>query len=552
MPSSGHTAQLGLWREIVSKRHPETEPVDQHLGFIRKRFDELDSGGFVWSKKSILDIFLQIGISDSPRGPISSVRRKLKSPAYQQFELPSDEVEKAIQDKELKTASRPRGLVDLPNEVIENIIKILDCMAQFEAKDVGEKKESAMVNICGLDEEEGYWTYLHRNPPVLNSIQAFALISREIHQLCRPWLWRKLEFPSSLPAPMDLWTEDILIRQGFYVRALSISLSSNCSKPPGEYNEYPPLYDNLVCKESHDDIEEQISPENVRALLDRCPNLSTLKISYECAEDNEDEGGTTAFLLDLIPLLTSLKHLRKFTLNDVHDQITLNDFPLKLVCALPLLESLTWRGLSDQRNLGDGSFGFNLSKLKFLSQLHLARVDNVDESWCLHDWPKTITDLSFWDCGGVSPSSAHRIVHHIAPCVTKLQLRSSNIFGHDTWAIDSNWYPQLRFSLPLLADLEICARSTQSLNSFRDCNSISCLRWPFWSSDHCRSLKSTLLQGPWPQLKKVVSKRQLWHELPNYDFQPEVLEDILISLEEHCAQANIKAIIDRPYPPARR
>lgn len=369
------------------------------------------------------------------------------------------------------------------------------------------------------------------------------------HDITHP-KFQKLEFPSSLPAPMDLWTEDILLRQGSHVQSLSLTLSPNCSKPPGEFDEYPPFYDNLICKEFRDDLEERISPENVRALINRCPQLSTLNILYECPEDDEDEGGTEAFLIDLIPLLSTLKHLRHFSLEDVYDAMIMNEFPVKLVCGLPLLESFTWRGHSDQGKLGDDSFGLNLSKLKFLSRLHLSGVSNIDESWCLYDWPNTITDLAFRDCVKLSPSLAHKIIHRIAPCVTKLQLRSFVIAGDESWAIDSNWYPRLRFSLPFLADLDLCTRSVKSLDSFRDCNAIICIRWAVWSSDHCRSLNKIVFQNTWSQLKKVVSDRQIWHNFPNRDLQPEVVEDILISLEKHCAKANIKAIIHRPYPPA--
>jgi len=67
---SNHTAQLDLWREIVSQRNKETVPVTQYPDFIRKRFDELDSKGFIWSKESIFDIFLQLGQSGHPLGPL--------------------------------------------------------------------------------------------------------------------------------------------------------------------------------------------------------------------------------------------------------------------------------------------------------------------------------------------------------------------------------------------------------------------------------------------------------------------------------------------------
>lgn len=547
MPSSARTAQLGLWREIVLKRHDETQSVNRHLDFIRERFKELELQAFSWSKESMLSIFLQLGLSESTDSPFSSVNKIIESRILQGCELSANDVEEVIRNEELKHKSRPLGLMDLPIEVFEKILKKLDCFARLEANSIQSEKRKRRVQVSRQDETASFaysdhrslispYTYLKHRPPILNSIQTFALTSREIYQLCRPWLWRRLQFPTSLPASIDLWTKDILIRQGSYVRSLTLTLSSNCSKSHGQWD-YPPFYDNLTTGLQNASQIEFISPKNIRALMNRCPNLSTLDIKFDYYDDINDSGGTEDFLIGLIPLLSSLKHLRHFALEDKNEeQMYMHKFSSKLISSLPLIESLVWNGSTphgDSRKLGEDSFGSKLSKLKFLSRLHLVRFDDIGQDWCLYDWPKTLTDLSVSNYIFSSPSLAHQIIHHIAPNLTKLKIEFE---GDDAWE---------NFSLPLLTDLELSTDITNSLDSFRNCISIRSLHWSYFTPEHCRSLNRILIQSPWPHLSTLVV-------VPNFyvrydpDGEHQEFEEQLVSLEKYCKQANLKFFIRRP------
>lgn len=266
--------------------------MNQHLDFIRKCFDELDSEGFIWSKQSILGIFLQLGLSESPIDSFVSVSQIPESHVHATGKTPFDGVEEDIGDKGLRNKSV--GLMDLPIEVFNNILEALDCLAEYEESQITSKKRSGQVIISDyLGDREPYTTYLHRNSPILNTFQTFSLTSREIYRRCEPWLWQKLELPSSLPAPIDLWTEDILLKRGSHVRSLALELSDNCKKPPGKFS-YDPFYDNLLLEDEH--VPQPISPQNVRDLIIRCPNISTLDLRVEYDEDDEDMGRTNAFL----------------------------------------------------------------------------------------------------------------------------------------------------------------------------------------------------------------------------------------------------------------
>ncbi|EGG11805.1 uncharacterized protein MELLADRAFT_102154 [Melampsora larici-populina 98AG31] len=218
MASSCCKAQLSLWHEIISKCNEKTTPEDQHVKFIQKRFDELDSKGFTWSKESILDIFLQLGLSESPDVTSSSVNDLPESRVGQENEISFDVLTEVIQNVELEHKSRPMGLLDLPIEVFHKVLEQLNCMAGLEDGQNYMKKHLAKVIITGPGDRKPYTTYLHQNSPILNSIQAFSLTSREIYNRCEPWLWRKLSFPTALPAPIDLWTKDILLRRGSHTK----------------------------------------------------------------------------------------------------------------------------------------------------------------------------------------------------------------------------------------------------------------------------------------------------------------------------------------------
>ncbi|EGG01487.1 uncharacterized protein MELLADRAFT_67049 [Melampsora larici-populina 98AG31] len=371
MVSSRRSAQLGLWREIVSKRHEETQPVNRHLDFIRRRFKELELQGFTWSRDSILGVFLQLGLPERNHGSFSSVNSILKSRHPFAPVFSSNEVIKAIQTEELRHKSRPRGLMDLPIEVFEKILETLDYTAKLEAEGIYDQKvhvANRRVMIC-RGHREPYITYLNHHSPVLNSIQSFSLTCREFYKLCQPWLWRvshlqinsllkacflittiphlhfqKLQFPTSLPAPIDLWTKDILLRQGSHVQSISLILSPSYSETP--YAVINTFSESLSVDLEYLHSSKSISPENVKDLINCCPNLSALKIVFPLNQFFEAKDTTVAFISEISPVFSSLKALRDLTFEDRNENLVTNEFPSQLISCLPLLESLTWHGLT--------------------------------------------------------------------------------------------------------------------------------------------------------------------------------------------------------------
>ncbi|EGG05862.1 uncharacterized protein MELLADRAFT_63861 [Melampsora larici-populina 98AG31] len=450
----------------------------------------------------------------------------VNSHVHQEVELPSDGVEAVIKNEE-SSHTRPLGLMDLPIDIFNQILETLDSIAKQETREIYDQNYKSRVEIAGPADQKRYNTYLHQNSPILNSFQAFAITSPEIYQHCQPRLW---QFPSSLPAPIDLWTNDLLVRQGSHVQSLSLNLSENCSKPPGEFIEHHPSYDNLSFQNYMGARTACVSPKTVKDLIESCPNLSSMNIEYY-------EGGTEAFLSNLIPSLSNLKNFRHLKFKDGNLDACMKEFPSKLADGLPLLESLDFmgfRGFGDDGKIGDGSFGSHLSKLKHLSQLHLSHISDLNESWCVYEWPRTITDLAIDHCGHFSPISAYLLVHSIAPEVKKLALRFVQRNDEECWKIDPIGDHQCRFSLPFLTDLELSTKNPNSLRSFQDCISITNLRWDYRTSAHCQTLNDILFQATWPHLKKLMVVDHTWIFGANIRLEPQACDSLIDSLEKHC------------------
>lgn len=357
-------------------------------------------------------------------------------------------------------------------------------------------------------------------------------------------MWRKIQFPTSSPAPVDLWTKEILLKQGALVRSLSLDLSKNCSEPEG-LAECDPFYDNLVSEMQYGD-QQSLSPKSVRDMINRCPNVSTLHISYELIRTPEDALAVSSFLSDLVPLMTNLKQLRQLSLVDRMGEGHMISFPSKLIHGLPLLESIKCYGLvvsTDQGELRDGSFGFDIAQLQNLSALQLIEIEGIDERWCLYNWPKKISDLTIYCCGDLSSSSAYRIIRHIAPCLTNLDLAFDQ--GNGSWEIDPEWNPGNRFSLPSMIDLKLCTRNPHLLDSFQDCISLECLEWTYITLERCQTLSGILFRATWPHLKKLVVDPIYYVDEDDRDPRDQEIEDELASLEKFCEHANIKAKIRR-------
>ncbi|EGG08434.1 uncharacterized protein MELLADRAFT_104805 [Melampsora larici-populina 98AG31] len=418
-------------------------------------------------------------------------------------------------------------------------------MAKLEAEAIYEKKYSRRVVIPGSGDRKSYKIYIPReNSPILNSLQSFSLTSPRIYRQCQPWLWRKLQFPTSLPAQMSLWTEHILPRQGTHVHSLSVGFSPmRGGSPYNEYTENDPFYDNRTLDFAYD-RKELISAKNAKLLIERCPNISALTIL--CGYVDNDLGRTESSLLDVVSMLSSLQQFRHLKVIAGGFQIKLmNEFALKAVSSLPLLETLMCGGAKapgNQQKLGYGSFGLSLSKLKSLSRLHLYQFEDMNDKWRLFNWPKTLTHLTLQQCGALLPSSVCQIIPHIAPHLTYLELDLAYEKFDDAWHVDQSWDPQSSLILPFLTNLKLSTRNAFLLLNFRDCKSLRYLQWTYRTLTHCQSLNEILFKAYWPHLGKI-DIAPCFYLHPLHEFGSTAYEDQLATLEKNCKQASIEVTI---------
>lgn len=95
----------------------------------------------------------------------------------------------------LDQTHQPILLMDLPISVLDLIISHLDQIARLEAQSIREERSKSLVMIKGPGRKSWHLTCLHQHhyppsPIILNSIQSFSVVNRELHRLCGRWLWK--------------------------------------------------------------------------------------------------------------------------------------------------------------------------------------------------------------------------------------------------------------------------------------------------------------------------------------------------------------------------
>ncbi|KAG0143053.1 hypothetical protein CROQUDRAFT_49331 [Cronartium quercuum f. sp. fusiforme G11] len=421
MHSSTQSSQLEIWRIIVTQRHDPSHPLSKHVDFIRNRVQELEFIGFDWTKNSILDILYKIGLpTNAEEFPVevdTSTETALRS---------RNEVEERTRAIESPLRRRPASFVDLPVEIIQTIIGHLILFAQGEADALWEKRQHARTLVPSRRlAKQPHCACFHpirTHVPLLNTFQSFAVVSRGIYKLCRPWLWKALKFPTCLPVPLDFWTKGLLPQHSQCIRSLSMDVSTDCC---GDRSG------------SEDRCASQfLLLDSVMDLLSLCSELDTLEIRFQRGALPPSEirlDKTTAFFIQLIPRLSNLEKLRHLKMRDMLKNGNMQYCFPQLLESLPLLESLEINGFSStidyQRKSNkfhtEKSLGKILSKMKHLSTLRLINNEDINDSWTLYPWSASITNLFIDQFPNFDRGSVLEIVNHIAPKLICLDIRSN-------------------------------------------------------------------------------------------------------------------------------
>ncbi|EGG07114.1 uncharacterized protein MELLADRAFT_106167 [Melampsora larici-populina 98AG31] len=146
----------------------------------------------------------------------------------------------------------------------------------------------------------------HDGPPVLNSFQNLAVVNRKFHRLCLPKLWQvgpffarnpalikiqrskliqvcqiyqHITFPSSVPAPMPLWTGDLLLKYANFVKSARFLLrNSDGHQDSHLFSEFErSLSDNTSSIDGHG-FGYAIGVLNIVKIFKLCPSLEAVEV----------------------------------------------------------------------------------------------------------------------------------------------------------------------------------------------------------------------------------------------------------------------------------
>ncbi|KAG0145735.1 hypothetical protein CROQUDRAFT_45349 [Cronartium quercuum f. sp. fusiforme G11] len=411
-------------------------------------------------------------------------------------------------------------LSNLPSEILDRIIYYVQGFSIHEFHRIFHRKRAHIKIEEGEDYTEEpifYGTYIRNHAPILNSLQNLAVANKRIYDLCRPRLWKKLIFPTSLPAFIYKWTlsSGLLFKHGDLVQSVSITLSSEwLSNDPAEVDK-PFPYDNLSIYPAMDSQSWEAAPQGLSLksttkIFVMCPNIRSLRVNIPSPGERygqRDMNRLQGRLKKLVSRLSNLKHL---TLIHYGARPITDKFVVELLDNLPLLESFDCPAISRS---GPGQLtkplDWHLAQLQHLSSLKLNSCDCVDETWWLQSWPTNLTKLELNQCSNLPLIDAHRFVSHFSSQLTHLELDFPIIWLDDNiitppieHGIGPRWAAKNRFNLPLLTSLSIINPTKYGLlTTFQDCKNLRQLEYQSIPVSEWSIAQQLFCSSTWPQIK---------------------------------------------------
>lgn len=413
---------------------------------------------------------------------------------------------------------------EFPEEILDNIVNMVYHQSSKEHKSINGRKSERLSQRMQKGPTPGVYL-THYEAPLLTTFQNLAVVNRKFHRLCVPKLWQHIRFPSALPAPMSLWTEDILLRHGHLVQSLEFKWDS-CRVSDTERGNY----DNIVPKDTSDsrglptDVERRhrqgIGLMNVKKIFKTCPLLESVSIDVAFASSEHAEWGPcpTMGLAAAFCLVPQLQHLR---LIDYSMEGTPGEFVINLLQNLPSLVSLRLHGFHFRPKLAiEESLGWSLSRHQKLRRLSLSGLDCEDGTWTLKSWARQLETLELDSCSGLSPSVLHGILSGSAPFLTGLKFLLEPSPDEPRVTV--------RFDLPALKKLYIFHRGDPGIHlllSFEDCKSIEDLEYRCpEEDDEWNTMEHYLSRHTWPELSVLKLHTPIFETI---DMEPHEVDIII-------------------------
>ncbi|EGG05705.1 uncharacterized protein MELLADRAFT_78042 [Melampsora larici-populina 98AG31] len=410
---------------------------------------------------------------------------------------------------------------DFPEEILDNIVSMVHRQSTKEHTSIKERKmeRQTRTRIQGLK----FDIYVsHEGSPILNTFQNLAAVNRKFHRLCLTRLWQDITFPTSVPAPMSLWTDDLLLKHAALVKSVEFELEDQIDRQGSHQlsESERSLYDNTsLINDNEEDTRCGIGLLNIVKIFKVCSSIESVTVHLPMVGHDEWYSGLTVLLKSPFQLLPQLQHLR--VLDDEH-RVLSGDFIIDIIKILPSLTSLEINSfIFVQKQSEEESLGWNVAQLQKLRKLTLWYITCEDHTWSLRSWPERLTSLKLQCCGEITLGMVHELISGNTPFLTQLHL------GLDE---DDMAYFTVQFDLPALESLHVDSQSRiDLLSSFENCKSIEFLGYNGDIDDNIwDSMKNQLSRRTWPKLL-VLDVRNLSVYLGEGKIGKEKMKEILMS-----------------------
>lgn len=404
-----------------------------------------------------------------------------------------------------QASSGPVTLLSLPNELLELIIESVYEMAPEEARKLATRKYP--LNKSHWNGRKRFDTFFSKKrKPVLNSLQALAVVNRRVHQLCVPWLWNRLSLPHSWGqnhVPLDLWSNVIIPKYGSHIQSLKVVLSGKelqeLSHPSHarEYSQSSPTYFN-----------QGVTPQWVVFLLGSLPSLRHFELSIPRRDPKQKPNYRKALQLLSLGLASAALELKTLTNLGLIDSMlccAAQDIAIPLITGSPLLESVSIVGF-EETDYKEELIGYHLSQLKNLSRIRLMLQNYLGKTWSVHTWPQCLTELMILHVRWATPIELWKLINQIAPNLTKLTYQFNMEFSNHNQLMQPDWMNTHTFNLPSLIelDLKIMEEDRDMIIAFRGCKNIQKLLYRFGTGPCDGNFLFNMISNKvWPALNSV-------------------------------------------------
>ncbi|KAG0144431.1 hypothetical protein CROQUDRAFT_672352 [Cronartium quercuum f. sp. fusiforme G11] len=450
------------------------------------------------------------------------------------------------------------NLTSIPNEIKQKIIYWLNEINEndewneddeiIEEDLKKDEKVSSKILSSWINEDEDKEGSINKKDQKKEnylSLKSVCLVNSTFYELCRPYLWKKLDLEGFTIAKLEEISKEVIPKHSEYIRSIWWRVTFP------ELNEFEEMFE-----EEEEKIHLEWGTEKRSKLLfnilNQCKRLIEIDIDLHPLIPNLNS--STHKFIEPISKLTNLTIL-SLTAPDDNLPFT-EEFLIRILKDLNLLESFTCSrisssspnilSLNDQSTNFQSPLGLHLSNLPNLKHLDLTNADCIDLSWCKLNWRNSIEKLTLEDCNRISLKVLKEILKLFHNSLKILELDNVPFYEDHQFNVntmnllvnDLNDLKNLKynFNLPNLKHLFLSTYlSIDFLKSFSNCKNLKKL-----SLDEFNSLTKD-------ELESLLKDKLIWPELDSLEITRQTgffSEGEIESLEVYCHGIGIEFNVD--------